>query len=143
MPKSRPPYSPEFRQQIIELAQAGRTPDELAKEFEPSAQTIRSVLSTTLVFEYEEVLKRAPDTLGLTDQEIETLLDDLCHRSDHQIIYFLWRPCLSDPKDDHILELAVASETSLIVTHNIKDFKKATEFGIRIITPSQLLEELK
>jgi transposase len=42
MPKSRPPYPPEFRQQIVELAQAGRTPDELAKEFEPSAQTIRN-----------------------------------------------------------------------------------------------------
>ncbi len=38
MPKSRPPYPPEFRQQIIELAQAGRTPEELAKEFEPSAR---------------------------------------------------------------------------------------------------------
>jgi len=42
MPKSRPPYPPEFRQQIIELVRAGRTPEELAKEFEPSAQTIRN-----------------------------------------------------------------------------------------------------
>ena len=104
---------------------------------------IRSVLSTTLVFEYEEVLKRDPDVFDLTEQKIEALLDDLCSRSDHQVIYFLWRPCLSDPKDDHILELAVASETPIIVTHNIKDFKKAAEFGTRVITPSQLLEELK
>ena len=104
---------------------------------------IRSVLSTTLVFEYEEVLKRDPDALGLTEQEIEALLDDLCSRSDHQAVYFLWRPCLSDPKDDHILELAVASKTPVIVTHNIKDFKKAVGFGIRVITPGQLLEELK
>ena len=42
MAKSRPPYVPEFRQQIIELVRAGRTPEELAKEFEPSAQTIRN-----------------------------------------------------------------------------------------------------
>ncbi len=42
MPKSRPPYPPEFRQQIVELGQAGRTPEELAQEFEPSAQTIRN-----------------------------------------------------------------------------------------------------
>ena len=40
MAKSRPPYSPEFRQQMVELVRSGRTPSELAREFEPSAQTI-------------------------------------------------------------------------------------------------------
>ncbi len=104
---------------------------------------VRIVLSTTLVFEYEEILKRDPDVLGLNEQEIEELLDDLCRRSDHQAIYFLWRPCLSDPKDDHILELAVASGALTVVTYNVKDFRKATPFGVRIITPGQLLEELK
>lgn len=42
MPRTRPPYSPEFRQQMIELVQAGRTPEELSREFEPSAQAIRN-----------------------------------------------------------------------------------------------------
>jgi len=42
MPKSRPAYPPEFRQQILELVQAGQSPDELAQEFEPMAQTIRN-----------------------------------------------------------------------------------------------------
>ena len=42
MPKSHPPYPPEFRQQILELVRAGRSPDELAGEFEPTAQTIRN-----------------------------------------------------------------------------------------------------
>ncbi|MDE2999060.1 MAG: putative toxin-antitoxin system toxin component, PIN family [Gemmatimonadota bacterium] len=104
---------------------------------------IQIVLSTTLVFEYEEVLKRDRETLNLTDAEIGILLDDLCRRSKHQVVYFHWRPCLSDPKDDHILELAVASSTSTIVTHNVRDFRRTTEFGIRAITPGQLLEELK
>ena len=49
---------------------------------------------------------------------------------------------MSDPKDDHILELAVASGTDLIVTHNIRDFKGVEEFGIRSITPKELLEEM-
>lgn len=40
MPKSRPPYSPEFRQRMVELVRAGRTPGELTKEFEPTAQSI-------------------------------------------------------------------------------------------------------
>jgi len=40
MPKTQPPYPPEFRQRMIELVRSGRTPQELAREFEPSAQTI-------------------------------------------------------------------------------------------------------
>ena len=42
MPSSRPPYPPEFRRQMVELVRSGRTPHELAKEFEPSDQTIRN-----------------------------------------------------------------------------------------------------
>ena len=41
MPKRhRQPYPPEFRQQLIDLVRSGRTPAELAREFEPTAQTI-------------------------------------------------------------------------------------------------------
>jgi transposase len=42
MPRTHPRYPDEFRQQILELTRAGRSPDELAKEFEPTAQTIRN-----------------------------------------------------------------------------------------------------
>ena len=45
MPKSRPPYPPEFRQRIIELVRKGRTPESLAEQFEPTAQTIRNWLA--------------------------------------------------------------------------------------------------
>ena len=41
MPRTRPPYSREFREQLVELVKAGRTPEELAEEFEPSAHSIR------------------------------------------------------------------------------------------------------
>src|SRR5882757_8714107 len=40
MPKTRPPYSPEFRRQMVDLVRAGRDPAELAREFEPTAQSI-------------------------------------------------------------------------------------------------------
>jgi hypothetical protein len=40
MPKTRPPYAPEFRRQMVELVHAGRDPAELAREFEPTAQSI-------------------------------------------------------------------------------------------------------
>src|SRR3990170_3004145 len=44
MPRTRPPYPPEYRQQIIELVRAGTSPEELTREFEATAQTIRNCL---------------------------------------------------------------------------------------------------
>ena len=103
---------------------------------------LKMVLSTTLLFEYEDILKKNQVALGLSNQEIEKVLDYFCMKSEHQKIYFLWRPYLPDPKDDHLLELAIASETKLIVTHNAKDFKGVEEFGIRSIAPQRILEEI-
>ena len=79
---------------------------------------------------------------GLSVQEIEATLNWFCLKSEHQKIYFLWRPCLPDPKDDHLLELAVASRTEFIITHNIKDFKGAEKFNVKPITPKEFLEKL-
>ena len=36
------PYAPEFRRQIVELVRSGRTVEEVAREFEPSAGAIRN-----------------------------------------------------------------------------------------------------
>jgi len=41
MPRSHPAYPVEFRRQLVELVRAGRSPEELAEEFEPSANAIR------------------------------------------------------------------------------------------------------
>jgi transposase len=42
MAKTHPPYPEEFRERMVELVQAGRTPVELSREFECSAQAIRN-----------------------------------------------------------------------------------------------------
>ncbi len=43
MPKRhRVPYPPEFRRRLVEMVRAGRTPESLAKEFEPTATSIRT-----------------------------------------------------------------------------------------------------
>ena len=42
MPKTRTAYAREFRERMVELVRSGRKPDELAKEFEPSAKSIRN-----------------------------------------------------------------------------------------------------
>jgi len=66
MPRTRKPYPPEFRKQMVELVRAGRTPYELAKEFEPTAQTIANwVVQADL----DEGLR----TDGLTTAEKEEL----------------------------------------------------------------------
>lgn len=44
MPKSHPPYPAEFREQSVELARAGRTTTELAREFGCSTQAVRNRL---------------------------------------------------------------------------------------------------
>lgn len=103
---------------------------------------LKLVMSTTLLFEYEDILKRNQIVLSLSDGEIEKILNFLCSQSEHQKIYFLWRPRLPDPKDDHLLELAIASGTKLIVTHNTKDFKGAETFDVKPITPKELTEEI-
>jgi len=42
MSQARRVYAPEFRRQMVELVQAGRSPEVLAREFEPTAQSIRN-----------------------------------------------------------------------------------------------------
>jgi transposase len=42
MARKNAPYMPEFRRQMIELVRSGRSPESLAKEFEPTAQAIRN-----------------------------------------------------------------------------------------------------
>ncbi len=107
------------------------------------ARKIRPVISTTLLFEYEDVLKREQTILELSHNQVDIVLDNICALSIFQEIYFLWRPYLKDPKDDHVLEVAVASKTETIVTHNLKDFKGVEKFGIKAITPGNYLEVIK
>lgn len=107
------------------------------------ARKIQPVLSVTLLFEYEDVLKRKAEKLGFTSDEIDAFLDNLCDLAHHQSVHYLWRPFLSDPKDDHVLELAVASRVQHITTFNVKDFDGAEQFGVNIISPRRLLEEIR
>ena len=47
MKKSRKPYPTEFKQQMVALVREGRTPEELSRQFEPSAQAIRNWVAQT------------------------------------------------------------------------------------------------
>jgi len=76
--------------------------------------------------------------MGLTLQDIDDFIDYLCSRSKLVQIYFRWRPALRDPDDDRILEVAVRAQ-SAVVTFNVKDFAGAEQFGIRTISPKEML----
>ena len=69
MPKSRPPYPAEFRQQIVELARAGRTPAELSREFGCTAQTITNWVGQAAI----DQGKPLPGKEGLSTAEREEL----------------------------------------------------------------------
>jgi putative PIN family toxin of toxin-antitoxin system len=107
------------------------------------ARRMRPVISTALLFEYEDVLKREQTILELSHKQVDIILDNICAFSKFQKIYFLWRPYLKDPKDDHVLEVAVASKTKTIVTHNLRDFRGVGKFGIKAISPGNFLEVIK
>jgi putative PIN family toxin of toxin-antitoxin system len=96
--------------------------------------------SVPLVLEYEDVLQRQREELGLSSEEVSALIDSLCALAHHHDIYFLWRPLLSDVNDELILELAVSARCEYIVTHNIADFKGIDPFGIRAVTPAEFLK---
>ena len=50
---------------------------------------------------------------------------------------------MKDPFDDHLLELAIASQSSYIVTFNKRDFKNVEQYGIGVVTPGELFKILE
>jgi putative PIN family toxin of toxin-antitoxin system len=96
-------------------------------------------VSVPLVLEYEDVLLRAT---SLDKDDVLSVLRFLCAVAHQQKIFYLWRPSLPDPKDDMVLELAVASRARYVVTYNGKDFAAAERFGVQVITPKAFLDIL-
>jgi putative PIN family toxin of toxin-antitoxin system len=99
-------------------------------------------LSVPLLLEYEAASKKQSKATGLTAADVDTIIDYLCLVGEHYKVYYLWRPFLRDPKDDMVLELAVASNAESIVTYNRADFKGANQFGVKVITPKALLQQI-
>ena len=99
-------------------------------------------VSVPLVIEYEKAAKGTVRRGGLSSREVDDILDFICAVARHRKIYYLWRPLLRDPKDDMVLELAVAGGCDFIVTYNQRDFIGAEEFGIGVLTPKEFLHRI-
>ena len=100
-------------------------------------------ISVPLVLEYEAVLKSHLDRSIFTDSDIENFIDYICNVGVKTKIFYLWRPFLKDPFDDHVLEVAIQSNSWAIITFNKKDFQEAEYLGIKILTPKEFLEYMK
>lgn len=101
-----------------------------------------TALSVPLVLEYEAVLKKKKNLHRLTTDQVADVIDYLCLVSVRQKVFYLWRPLLPDPKDDMVLELAVAASCSHIITFNKRDFLGAEQFDIKIVTPQEFLKQI-
>jgi putative PIN family toxin of toxin-antitoxin system len=99
-------------------------------------------VSVPVVIEYEKAAKGTVRRGGVSAQGIDDILDFICAVARHRKIYYLWRPLLRDPKDDMVLELAVAGGCDFIVTYNQRDFIGAEEFGIGVLTPKEFLHRI-
>jgi putative PIN family toxin of toxin-antitoxin system len=99
-------------------------------------------VSVPLVIEYEKAAKRTVRRGGLSARDVDGILDFICAVARHREIYYLWRPFLRDPKDDMVLESAVAGGCDFIVTYNQRDFTGAEEFGIGVLTPKEFLHRI-
>jgi putative PIN family toxin of toxin-antitoxin system len=97
-------------------------------------------LSVALALEYEDAIKRSEAAIRLRKTELENILDYLCASARQQEIHFLWRPTLSDPNDDMVLEVAVHGACDAIVTFNVDDFRGAESFGIKVVRPQEFLK---
>jgi len=110
-----------------------------------AAGDIEPCASTALFLEYEDVLNRS-DTLvatGFSAADIEAFLSAFASAARPVDIHFRWRPQLSDPKDELVLEAAVNAGRVPLVTHNVRDFVVAApRFDVRVYTPGQYLQEV-
>jgi putative PIN family toxin of toxin-antitoxin system len=104
-------------------------------------------LATPALFlEYEDVLKRSDQrqASGLSLDQIDALLAALAVVVEPVDIRFGWRPLLSDPKDEMVVEAAVNGRADALVTHNIEDFATAaSRFGLVLMRPGIALQRMR
>ena len=107
---------------------------------------ITPLVTPALFLEYEAVLKRPEQRLAhrLELRDIDRFLAALASSCEPVDVSFQWRPQLSDPNDEMVLETAVNGRADVLVTHNVRHFERgAAMFGLRVFRPGELLKELQ
>ncbi|UVK52156.1 putative toxin-antitoxin system toxin component, PIN family [Mesorhizobium sp. AR02] len=104
------------------------------------------LVTTALFLEYETVLAR-PEQMavhGLSATDLDRLLAGFATFAEPVELHFLWRPQLSDPKDEMVFEAAINGRADALVTHNRRDFLAAAgRFDVPVVSPAEFLEGLR
>ena len=102
---------------------------------------IQPIFGNALWLEYEDLLGRDIWTDATSDGERRQVLSALIKVGQWVTVYYGWRPNLPDEADNHLIELAIAGGAEVIITHNIRDFKRGELLNsIRIQNPADFLE---
>ena len=107
---------------------------------------VTMLASVPLMLEYESVLKRPEQlaAIGLTANEVDTVLDAVALVIEPVRLAFLWRPRLRDPSDEMVLETAVNGRADRLVTFNLRHLAEATRgFGIHAGLPGAICREVQ
>ena len=113
---------------------------------EVAHRLLTPLVTPALFLEYEAVLKRTDQRLahGLDFGAVDGFLAAFASASEPVDVSFQWRPQLADANDEMVLETAVNGQADALVTHNLKDFRGAApRFGLRVLTPGDLLQEIR
>ena len=105
---------------------------------------IQPIFGNALWLEYEDLLGRDIWTDATSDGERRQVLSALIKVGQWVTVYYGWRPNLPDEADNHLIELAIAGGAEVIITHNIRDFKRGELLNsIRIQNPADFLETIR
>lgn len=102
--------------------------------------------SVPLMLQYESVLTRSEHLVaaGISETDVQVLLDAIALVATPVRISYLWRPTLPDPDDDLVLETAVNGHAEVVVTFNRRHFDPAAaRFGIEILAPAEAVRRLE
>jgi putative PIN family toxin of toxin-antitoxin system len=99
-------------------------------------------LSVPLLAEYDDASSRPTTGITIPSSAVDAIIRRIAQMAHKQQIYFLWRPILPDPKDDMVLEVAIAAGATHIVTFNHTDLRLASQFGITVLPPAAFIRLL-
>ena len=103
------------------------------------------LLSVALALEYEAAANDTEQRLAsdLSEEDVATILASLCAVAEPVYCWFLWRPQLSDPADEMVLETAINGGADGLVSFNRRHFERAAaQFGIPVLSPQQALRRI-
>ncbi len=102
-----------------------------------------ALLSNHLLYEYEEILKRQAQELGLSLEDVDELLNAICARAEECLLSHAWQPILTDPDDEPLVQLSVESDARRIVSHNVRHLRPATRLGVEVLRHREFLAKLR